>query len=207
VSLRLAQVYLARGDNYQATLVLRKGYPDIYSYKDDEVPREAWEVMFPLTHWDTIKQQAAAQNVDPFIIAGLIRQESVFNPKAISRANARGMMQLLPSTGRLVAKSSGLGNIGPADLYTPTINITLGTAFFAQQLRNFGRVEYAAAAYNAGPGRVVRWKAARPGDPIEEWVENIPFKETRGYVMGVLRYAANYRRLYGKGDERANQEW
>jgi soluble lytic murein transglycosylase len=207
VNLRLAQVYFARGDNYQATLILRKGYPDIYSYKDEEIPREAWEVMFPLAHWETIKQQASAQNIDPFIIAGLIRQESVFNAKAISRANARGLMQVLPSTGRLIAKSSGLGAVGPADLYTPSVNISLGTAYFAQQYRNFGRVEFAAAAYNAGPGRVVQWKAARPGDPIEEWVENIPFKETRGYVMGVLRYAANYRRFYGKGDERGDQEW
>jgi soluble lytic murein transglycosylase len=207
VHLRLAQAYKGRGDFYQATLVLRKGYPDIYSYKNEEVPREGWEVMFPLTNWETIKQRAAAENLDPFIVAGLIRQESVFNPRAVSRANARGLMQLLPSTGRMVARTQGLGAVSVADLFNPTTNITLGTAYFAQQLRNFGRVEYAAAAYNAGPGRVVQWKAARADQPIEEWVENIPLSETRGYVMGVLRYAANYRRFYGRGQEREGGEW
>lgn len=206
VNLRLAQVYRDKGEYFQATVVLRKGYPDIYSYRDEQLPREAWEIQFPLTHWDTIKQKAAANGLDPFVVAGLIRQESVFNPQALSRANARGLMQLLPSTGRLVAKTSGLGTIGAADLYNPQLNITLGTAYFSQQLRNFGRVEYAAAAYNAGPGRVVQWKNARPNMDMEEWVENIPISETRGYVMGVLRYSFNYRRFYGKGDQRGGSD-
>lgn len=207
VALRFARMFRARGDNFQATVILRKGYPDVYSYRDDQMPREAWEIQFPLTHWDTITKQASANGLDPYLIAGLIRQESVFNPKALSRANARGMMQLLPSTGRLVAKTAGLGAVGPADLYNPSLNITLGTSYFSQQLSRFGRVELAAAAYNAGPGRVVQWQAARPIDPIEDWVENIPFSETRGYVQGVLRYAANYRRLYGRGNERATNAW
>jgi soluble lytic murein transglycosylase len=202
VALRYAQSFQARGDNYQATLMLRKGYPDVYSYRDDQMPRDAWEIMFPLTNWETIKRQAQAKGLDPFVVAGLIRQESVFNPKALSRANARGLMQLLPSTGKLVARTQGLGTIGPADLYNPTLNITLGTAYLAEQLGKFGHIELAAAAYNAGPGRVVQWKAARPIEPMEEWVENIPISETRGYVQGVIRYAANYRRFYGRGAER-----
>jgi soluble lytic murein transglycosylase len=202
VALRYAQTFRARGDNYQATLMLRRGYPDVYSYRDDQMPREAWEIMFPLTNWDAIKRHAEANGLDPFVVAGLIRQESVFNPKALSRANARGLMQLLPSTGRLVARSRGLGAVGPADLYNPTLNITLGTAYLSEQLGKFGRIELAAAAYNAGPGRVVQWKAQRPVEPIEEWVENIPISETRGYVQGVIRYAANYRRFYGRGAER-----
>lgn len=197
VSLRFAKLFRDRGDNYQATLILRKGYPDVYSYRDDQMPREAWEIMFPLTHWEAIKRNCDTYNLDPYIIAGLIRQESVFNPKATSRSNARGLMQLIPSTGRLVAKTQGLGAISPGDLYNPSLNITLGTSYFAQMLQKFGRVEFACAAYNAGPGRVNQWQAARSVDPIEEWVENIPISETRGYVMGVLRYSANYRRLYG----------
>jgi soluble lytic murein transglycosylase len=207
VALRYAQLFAAKGDNYQATLALRKGYPDVYSYSEEQMPRAAWQIMFPLTNWETIQRYAKANNLDPFIVAGLIRQESVFNPKALSRANARGLMQLLPSTGRLVAKTQGLGAVGPADLYNPTVNITLGTAYLAQQLGKFGRVELAAAAYNAGPGRVVQWQAARPVEPIEEWVENIPISETRGYVQGVLRYAANYRRFYGKGNDRESTGW
>jgi soluble lytic murein transglycosylase len=192
-----ARLLRHKGEPYQATLALRKGYPDVYSYRDDQMPREAWETMFPLSHWQTIREQSAANGLDPYFVAGLIRQESVFNPLAISRANARGLMQVLPSTGRLVAKSQGLGTITAGDLYNPTTNITLGTAYLADQVARFGRLELAAAAYNAGPGRVVQWKAARPVEPIEEWVESIPLNETRGYVMGVIRYAANYRRLYG----------
>ena len=194
-------MFQARGDNYQATLALRKGYPDVYSYREDQMPREAWEIMFPLSNFDTIKHQAQLNNLDPFVVCGLIRQESVFNPKALSRANARGLMQLLPSTGKLVAKTQGLGAISPADLYNPTLNITLGTSYLSSQLSKFGRIELAAAAYNAGPGRVVQWQSARPVEPIEEWVENIPLSETRGYVQGVLRYAANYRRFYGASEQ------
>ncbi len=207
VALRFAQLFQSKGDNFQATLVLRKGYPDVYSYRDDQMPREAWQIMFPLTNWDTIQRQAELNHVDPFVVAGLIRQESVFNPRALSRSNARGLMQLLPSTGRLVAKTTGLGSIGTADLYNPTTNITLGIAYFSQQLGKFGRVELAAAAYNAGPGRVVQWQSQRSVEPIEEWVENIPISETRGYVQGVLRYAANYRRFYGRGAQQSNGNW
>ncbi|HWP44369.1 MAG TPA: lytic transglycosylase domain-containing protein, partial [Blastocatellia bacterium] len=128
--------------------------------------------------------------------AGLIRQESVFNPDAISRAGARGLMQLMPATGRLVSRRQGNGNITASDLHNPTLNIKLGMNYLAQMLGQFGRIEYAAAAYNAGPGRAKRWIAERGSLDIEDWIESIPFSETRGYVQGVLRYAANYRRFY-----------
>ncbi len=196
LNLRLAQFYSRRGENFQATLILRRGYPDIYSYKDSDVPREAWDIFFPMVHWQTIKQEAQRHGIDPHIAAGLIRQESVFNPKAISRVGARGLMQLMPATGQLVAKQQGAGRITTADLYNPTLNIKLGMSYLAQMLGQFGRIEYAAAGYNAGPGRAKQWKAERGHLDIEDWIESIPFTETRGYVQGVLRYAANYRRFY-----------
>lgn len=196
LNLRLAQVYARRGENFQATLILRKGYPDIYSYRESDVPREAWEIMFPMTAWGTIKQEAKRHGVDPYVAAGLIRQESVFNPNAISRVGARGLMQLMPATGQQISRRQGIGAITAADLYNPSINIKLGMSYLAQMLGEFGRVEYAAAAYNAGPGRARAWLSERGGLDIEEWVESIPFSETRGYVQGVLRYAANYRRFY-----------
>ncbi len=196
LNLRLAQNYSRRGDKFQATLVLRHGYPDIYSYDESELPREAWEIFFPMVGWETIKQEAKRYGIDPYMAAGLIRQESVFNPNAISRVGARGLMQLMPATGRLVAKRAGTGSISTADLYTPAINIKLGMNYLAQMLGQFGRIEYAAAAYNAGPGRAKRWIAERGSMDIEDWIESIPFRETRGYVQGVLRYSANYRRLY-----------
>jgi soluble lytic murein transglycosylase len=196
LNLRLAQLYSRRGENFQATLVLRKGYPDIYSYRESDVPREAWEIMFPMIGWNTIKQEAKRYGVDPYIAAGLIRQESVFNPNAISRVGARGLMQVMPATGQQISRKQGTGAITTADLYNPTINIKLGMSYLAQMLGQFGRIEYAAAAYNAGPGRARAWLAERGGLDIEEWIEAIPFTETRGYVQGVLRYAANYRRFY-----------
>ncbi|HKQ04200.1 MAG TPA: transglycosylase SLT domain-containing protein [Blastocatellia bacterium] len=196
INLRIAQYYARRGENFQATLMLRRGYPDIYSYQEADVPREAWEIMFPLIAWTTIKQEAKRYGIDPYMAAGLIRQESVFNPMAISRVGARGLMQVMPATGQLISRKQGGGSITAADLYNPAINVKLGMNYLAQMLGQFGRIEYAAAAYNAGPGRAQRWLAERGGLDIEEWIETIPFTETRGYVQGVLRYAANYRRFY-----------
>jgi soluble lytic murein transglycosylase len=196
INLRLAGLYSRRGENFQATLVLRKGYPDLYSYRESDVPREAWEIFFPLVAWGAIKEEAKRYGIDPYIAAGLIRQESVFNPNATSRVGARGLMQVMPATGQLVSKRQGSGSITAADLYNPTLNIKLGMNYLAQVIGQFGRIEYAAAAYNAGPSRAQRWIAERGSMDIEDWIESIPFPETRGYVQGVLRYAANYRRLY-----------
>jgi peptidoglycan lytic transglycosylase len=196
LNLLLAGLYSRRGEKFQATLVLRKGYPDLYSYREADVPREAWEIFFPMVAWNTIKEEAKRYGIDPYIAAGLIRQESVFNPNAISRVGARGLMQVMPATGQLVSKRQGIGSITAADLYNPALNIKLGMNYLAQVLGQFGRIEYAAAAYNAGPSRAQRWIAERGSMDIEDWIESIPFSETRGYVQGVLRYAANYRRLY-----------
>lgn len=196
LNLRLAELYSRRGDNFQATLILRRGYPDIYSYRDSDLPREAWEIFFPMVRWDTIKEEARRYGIDPYMAAGLIRQESVFNPNAISRVGARGLMQVMPATGQLVAKRQGVGQITASDLYNPALNIKLGMSYLAQMLGEFRRIEYAAAAYNAGPGRARRWIAERGAMDIEDWIEAIPFSETRGYVQGVLRYTANYRRFY-----------
>ena len=196
LNLRLAQVYAQRGDNFQSTLILRRGYPDIYSYQDSEVPKAAWEIYFPLYHWETIKQEARRYGIDPYMAAGLIRQESVFNPKAVSRVGARGLMQVMPATGRLVSKQQGLEAVTANDLLNPQLNIKLGMHYLAQMIGQLGRFEYAAAGYNAGPGRAKRWVAERGSMDLEDWIESVPFSETRGYVKGVLRYAANYRRFY-----------
>jgi soluble lytic murein transglycosylase len=105
-------------------------------------------------------------------------------------------MQVMPATGELIAKQQGAGRITSADLFNPSLNIKLGMSYLAQMIGQFGRIEYAAAGYNAGPGRARRWIAERGSLDIEDWIETIPFTETRGYVQGVLRYAANYRRFY-----------
>jgi soluble lytic murein transglycosylase len=192
-----AQLYRARNDNVQAFNVLRRSFPDYSQMEPEELTREEWDVFYPLAYWDTITQEARARDLDPYTVAGLIRQESVFEPRAVSSANAYGLMQLLPSTARLTAKHYGVGGDITTEtlLNDPRLNIRLGTGYLREQLDKYGRIEYVAAAYNAGPGRVIEWRATLPLQ-IDEWAEAIPFKETRGYVQGVVRNTLQYRRLY-----------
>lgn len=198
INLRIAQVYRARNENVSAVNVLKRAYPDYGQALVNEMPRAAWDVFYPLNWWTNIKQEAARYKIDPYLIAGLIRQESVFNPQARSRANALGLMQLIPSTGRMVARQYGVGggSVSPADLYNPVLNIQLGTAYVSQLLGQFGRFEYVAASYNGGPTRVARWLRELPTAEIEDWVDAIPLSETRLYVQGVYRNARQYQRLY-----------
>jgi soluble lytic murein transglycosylase len=198
VNLRMAQVFRAQNENAAAINTLRRAYPDYSQSLPEEMTREVWDIFYPLGWWPNIQQEARRYNIDPYLVAGLIRQETIFNPQARSRANALGLMQLLPSTGRLVARkySLGGGTITAADLYNPILNLQLGTAYLSDMIRDFGRFEYAAAAYNGGPTRVARWLRELPTTEIEEWVDSIPLSETRGYVQGVYRNARQYQRLY-----------
>jgi soluble lytic murein transglycosylase len=196
VNLALARIYRAREDNVRAFNILKTSYPDYAQMKPEELTREEWDVFYPLAYWDIIVQESRARRLDPHQVAGLIRQESVFNPRARSTAKAYGLMQLLVPTGSLVAKKYGVERAVTADsLYEPRLNIQLGTAYLRDQMDKYGRIEYVAAAYNAGPGRVVQWRATLPLE-IDEWAEAIPFKETRGYVQGVVRNTLQYERLY-----------
>ncbi|MBL8190234.1 MAG: lytic transglycosylase domain-containing protein, partial [Acidobacteria bacterium] len=164
-----------------------------------------WDVFYPLKWWSNIKEEARRHNLDPYQIAGLIRQETVFNHMARSRANALGVMQLLPSTAKAVARSNNAGAISANDLFNPVLNIQLGVAYVKQLQNDFGRFEYVAAAYNGGETRVRRWIRESPGMDIEDWVEAIPLSETRLYVQGVYRNTRIYQRLYDdQGRFRAN---
>jgi soluble lytic murein transglycosylase len=168
----------------------------------EEMSREEWDIFYPLINWSDIKYWSGQRNLDPYLVCGIIRQESIFNPRVRSGANAYGLMQLLPGTAKLVARKYGSSAdlSSPTNLYQPALNIELGTGYMRDQLDKFGRVEYMAAAYNAGPGRIPGWRATLPLE-MDEFVEAIPFKETRGYVQGVTRNTAQYRRLY---DENGN---
>ena len=196
VNLAIAQVYRSQEDNVRALNVLKKSFPDYSQMKPEEMTREQWDVFYPLAYWDIIVQESRARNLDPFQVAGLIRQETVFNPRARSAARAYGLMQVLIPTAVLTAKKYGVErSITEESLYEPRLNIQLGTAYLRDQIDKFGRIEYVAAAYNAGPQRVVQWKTSLPAD-IDEWDEAVPFKETRGYVQGVVRNRLQYERLY-----------
>lgn len=198
INLRIAQIYRLRNEPVAAINALKRPYPDYAQTLPEEMPRQVWEVFYPLNFWPAIKEQAKLRHLNPYFVAGLIRQETIFNPQARSRANAFGLMQLLPSTGQLVARrySVGGGRITVADLYNPLLNLRLGAGYLEQLVGEFGRLEYVAAAYNGGPSRVARWLRELPSAEIEEWVESIPISETRLYVQGVYRNMRQYQRLY-----------
>ena len=196
VNLAIARIYRSEEDNVRALNVLKKSFPDYSQMKPEELTREEWDVFYPLSYWDIIVQESRARNLDPYQVAGLIRQETVFMSRARSSARAYGLMQLLVPTGTLTAKKYGVERaISEESLYEPRLNIQLGTAYLRDQIDKFGRIEYVAAAYNAGPIRAVQWRASLPAD-LDEWAEAVPFKETRGYVQGVVRNRLQYQRLY-----------
>jgi len=196
INLALARLYRFRGDNTGALLALAKSYPDYSQMFPEEMGHEEWDFFYPLINWNDIKIWAKSRTLDPYQVAGLIRQESVFNPRAKSGANAYGLMQLLIPTAKNTAKKYGSTAIVTGEsLFQPALNIEIGTAYMRDQLDKFGRIEYMAVAYNAGPARVPQWQATLPFE-IDEFVEAIPFRETKGYVQGVIRNSAQYRRLY-----------
>ena len=164
-----------------------------------QFPYELTRLLYPLEYWELITTYAAQNGLDPFFVAGIIRQESAYNPKALSYANARGLMQVIPETGRRVAKRIGLKNYTTAQLYDPAVNIQIGTAYLAELLKRFQGNQYRAiAAYNAGPQNTNKWWRAQGQGAYqnEEVVENITFRATKSYVKQVLRNQANYREFY-----------
>lgn len=197
VNMSTARFYRQKDDNTSAFLALAKTYPDYAQMEPEEMTPEEWDIFYPLANWNDIKIWSANRRLDPYQVAGLIRQESVFQIRAKSHANAYGLMQLVIPTAKSMAKKYGANvtDIYAETLFQPALNIELGTAYMREQLDKYGRIEYMAVAYNAGPGRVVQWKASLPLE-IDEFVEAIPFKETKGYVQGITRNMLQYKRLY-----------
>ena len=157
---------------------------------------DLYRLLYPVTARDTIIAQARANSIDPTLVAGLIRQESNFNPRAVSSVGARGLMQLMPSVARTIATGKGITPWSADRLFEPGVNITLGVAHLAPLLRRQTDVVRAIAAYNAGDSRVTRWAGKRGADDPEIFVERIPFVETRDYVKSVTRNREMYRALY-----------
>ena len=191
-----AQIYASYGETYRAMRALKKALPSAASASVKSIPLVYWRILFPLAWWDTIKTESAKNNLDPYLVASLIRQESEFNPSVISYANAYGLMQLLPVTGKQMAKEEGIAHFQTFQLLDPEMNIRLGTRYLRDMLDKVGGVpEYAMAAYNAGDGRVLDWEAAGPYSGIDEFVESIPFTQTREYVQGIVRNEEIYKAI------------
>ena len=152
---------------------------------------------YPLAFWDLIQQKAQEREIDPYLVLALIRQESLFNARARSPAAALGLMQLIPPTATRVAKQLGLAAPSQERLFEPDVNLTLGTQYLKDLLQRYSNNWYKAlAAYNAGEAAVDRWEKEIATDDIEEFVERIPYVETRGYVKLVMRNHRIYKKLY-----------
>lgn len=162
---------------------------------------EAVALMYPRAFREAVERACAARGLDPFLAWAIMRRESAFRPDVVSAADARGLMQLIPPTARAIAGELKEDPPDPDELYSPSRNIELGTWYLAALLERMGHPALCAASYNAGPGAVVGWVSKNGGLPLDEWVEEIPYKETRGYVKQVCADYAVYQELYAQSPE------
>jgi soluble lytic murein transglycosylase len=185
-----------KGDLRPAITQMRRAYPQFMAHGGEALPAPILEVIFPVDHWNLITKYSAPRKLDPFLMTALIAQESTFQEDVRSVANAYGLMQILPATGRRYAPSLGIRPFRTARLTEAETNVRIGMAYFSDLMRMFGHVAPALAAYNAGEHRVSRWLAERPGVDQDEFIDDIPFPETQNYVKRIIGTAEDYRHLY-----------
>jgi soluble lytic murein transglycosylase len=196
-ALAQAEIYTSYGEVTRALQSMKRSGISFFTLPLEQVPAIYWQLMFPQPYWKELVADSGANSLDPYLVASLIRQESEFNAGAISPANAYGLMQLLPSVGKSLAKKHGLKGFSTSQLLDPTINLELGTIYLKQAIDRYGgQIEYALAAYNAGDTPVRQWLASNDYKDVPEFVESIPYTETREYVQAILRNRELYRALY-----------
>jgi len=175
---------------------MKRAYPQYLAAGGETLPSEILQVIFPVDYWPLLQKYSKERNLDPYVVAALVAQESNFDPVVRSSANAYGLMQVLPSTGRSYARKLGVRPFSTRRLTEADVNVRLGTQIFADTIRKFGGVHFALAAYNAGDSRVLKWQREKPGLPQDEFIDDIPFPETQNYVKRILGTAEDYRHLY-----------
>jgi|HubBroStandDraft_6_1064221.scaffolds.fasta_scaffold00531_10 soluble lytic murein transglycosylase len=179
-----------------AIVTIRQIYPQLENRPFTEVPHEVWLTSYPLPYLDSIRHWSAKAGLDPMLVSALIRQESAFSPEAHSGPGALGLMQLIPKTARLMAKQAHV-RYSQAQLFDPDYNIHLGTVYVSNLLKQFGSIEAALGAYDGGEDHVESWSACKCYRDTAEFVDSIPFTETREYIEIITRNADIYRRIYG----------
>jgi soluble lytic murein transglycosylase len=194
--LEVAQTAASAGRYGAAIVAVRQIFPQLESQPFFGVPREVWTTAYALPFESSIRRWSAHFGVDPLLIAGLVHQESAFDPEAHSVKDAVGLMQLLPGTARRLARDQKI-RYSRLRLTDPDYNVRLGTAYFAALVKQFGSTEAALAAYNAGEDRVESWTTGQTYRDTAEFVDSIPFTETRQYVQIIARNSEIYHRLYG----------
>jgi len=187
---------VAAGHYGVAMLAVRQAFPQLEARRISEIPNDAWRAAFPLPYEVNLRSAASHNQLDPMLVAGLIRQESAFESKAMSHAGAIGLMQVMPKTALKVARQLKV-RYARTRLTDPGYNLQLGSRYLANLIQTFGTPEAALAAYNAGEDRVTDWTMGQNYLETAEFVESIPFTETREYVQIVIRNAQVYRQVYG----------
>ena len=187
---------IAAGHYGAGMAAVRQAIPQLEARRVADIPRDAWRAAFPLPYELNLRSEAVRNQLDPMLVAGLIRQESAFETKAMSHAGAIGLMQVEPKTALKLARQLKV-RYARARLTDPGYNLRLGSRYLANLILAFGTPEAALAAYNAGEDRVVQWTTGQNYLETAEFVESIPFTETREYVQIVIRNSEVYRLIYG----------
>lgn len=197
MGLELATMASRRSAQDQAIRYLKRYAPDYLYLRIDSAPDEFWKLAFPLPYRADLERFARQNNLDPFLVAALARQESEFNPKAVSGSSARGLTQIMPTTGRELSRQLRIKPYSTASLFQPQVNLKLGSFYLKSVADSLeGRWEAALAAYNAGLSRAKTWSTWGEFREAAEFVETVPFTQTREYIQIVLRNADIYRQLY-----------
>ncbi len=190
-------IYYKKGLRSTATTTARNAM-ETYGEKPDRTDKK-WRFVYPCYFVTEINKYSDRNKISPYLMIALIREESYFNPLALSQSNAVGLMQILPSTAKEVSQRRGYGNINEFLLFNPETNIKFGTAYFAQIKKQLDNSNiYAVASYNGGAGAISSWLKKSETPDIDEFIENIPYSETQNYVKKVFRSYWNYVRIYNE---------
>jgi soluble lytic murein transglycosylase len=198
----ISRLYRELGEYHRSAILIRKKMKlRPLADRPSEKERTLYLLAYPLGNSSWINQYAQTRNLDPALLSAVILEESRFNPQAISSAGARGLMQVLPSTANQIVQRIRVRPYSDELLFDPETNLRLGSWYLASLWEEFkGKEALALAAYNAGPYLVREWMAKNPAAREDEFVENIPYPETRNYVIRVLSVARVYRLLYGASE-------
>lgn len=199
----LGELYYFDGSHDLAYRFLRRAWPELATPGQNAVPWRYVQMYYPMRFEEEIRKAARKNDLDPYLVMALIRQESAFNPNARSHVGATGLMQIMPATGNELGQRI-YGRFQQARLADPEVNLELGTHYLARVIRLFdGNVELALAGYNGGPYRILRWRKEQRGKPLDEFIEGIPLAESRGYVKRITLLRSTYEELYGSGGAHA----
>lgn len=194
----LAQLWSDAGRPLEAMGLLQRNFPAIVRRGAPNVPLRFWQIIYPMPYAEIIRREAERRDLDPYLIASIIRQESAFNPTVVSNAGAAGLMQIMPEELDRITQIGGLPKATRQDLFDPALNIPIGAAEFRQKLDEWnGDIDLAIASYNAGASPVRQWVERYGLEDRDYFIESIPYAETRLYVKIINRNLNEYRRVWG----------